>query len=157
MIRTGIGYDVHQLAKDEKLIIANIEIPFEFGSVGHSDGDTLTHAIIDALLGACALGDLGDYFPSIDNKWKGSNSLDLLKEIAELISGKGFLINNIDSVIIIQEPKLNKYIPSIRNNLADVLGISVKQVSVKATSVDEVGAIGDGKGWGAQAIATVSK
>jgi 2-C-methyl-D-erythritol 2,4-cyclodiphosphate synthase len=157
MIRTGIGYDVHQLAKGNKLIIANIEIPFEFGSVGHSDGDTLTHAIIDAMLGAAALGDLGDYFPSIENKWKGSNSLNLLKEISIHIKKQGFTVNNIDGTIIIQKPRLKKYIPFIRKNLADVLGLSVEYVSVKATTVDAIGAIGEGKGWGAQAIVTLSK
>ena len=157
MIRTGIGYDVHQLAKGEKLVIANVEIPFELGSVGHSDGDTLTHAIIDAMLGAAALGDLGDYFPSDDDKWKGANSLDLLKEITVDIKNMGFAINNVDSVIIIQKPKLKQYIPLIRKNLARVLDISIEQVSVKATTVDKIGAIGDGKGWGAQAIATLSK
>ena len=157
MIRTGIGYDVHQLAKNEKLIIANVEIPFELGSVGHSDGDTLTHAIIDALLGAAALGDLGDYFPSGDDKWKGANSLDLLKEVTDDIKNIGFSISNIDSAIIIQKPKLKQYIPLIRKNLADVLEISIEQVSVKATTVDKVGAIGDGKGWGAQAVVTLSK
>ena len=157
MIRTGIGYDAHQLAKGEKLVIANVEIPFELGSVGHSDGDTLTHAIIDAMLGAAALGDLGDYFPSNDDKWKGANSLDLLKEITVDIKNMGFAINNVDSVIIIQKPKLKQYIPLIRKNLARVLDISIEQVSVKATTVDKIGAIGDGKGWGAQAIATLSK
>ncbi len=157
MIRTGIGYDMHQLAKNEKLVIANVEIPFELGSVGHSDGDTLTHAIIDAMLGAAALGDLGDYFPSDDDKWKGASSLDLLKEITIDIKNMGFSINNIDSVIIIQKPKLKQYIPPIRKNLADVLDISIEQVSVKATTVDKIGAIGDGKGWGAQAIVTLSK
>lgn len=157
MIRTGIGYDVHQLSTNEKLIIANIEIPSELGSLGHSDGDTLTHAIIDAMLGAAALGDLGDYFPSIDNKWKGSNSLDLLKEIVQLIKNNHYQINNVDGVVILQAPKLKKFIPQIRKNLSDVLEISIEQVSVKATTVDHVGAIGDGKGWAAQAIVTLSK
>ena len=157
MIRTGIGYDVHQLAKNEKLIIANIEIPSELGSVGHSDGDTLTHAIIDAMLGAAALGDLGDYFPSIENKWKGANSLELLKEIVRLIKKNGYAINNIDGMIIIQRPKLKQFIPQIRKNLSDVLDISIDRVSVKATTVDHVGAIGNGEGWAAQAIVTLSK
>lgn len=157
MIRTGIGYDVHQLSTKDKLIIANVEIPSELGSVGHSDGDTLTHAIIDALLGAAALGDLGDYFPSIDNKWKGSKSLDLLKEIVQLIKNNGYHINNVDGVIIIQRPKLKKFIPQIRKNLSDILEISIEQVSVKATTVDHIGAIGNGDGWAAQSIVTISK
>jgi len=157
MIRTGIGYDVHQLAKNEKLIIANVEIPSELGSVGHSDGDTLTHTIIDALLGAAALGDLGDYFPSIENKWRGANSLDLLAEIVKLIKKNDYNINNVDGVIIIQEPKLKRFIPQIRKNLSDILEISIDQVSVKATTVDHIGAIGNGDGWAAQSIVTISK
>ena len=143
--------------ENEKLIIANIEIPSELGSVGHSDGDTLTHAIIDAMLGAAALGDLGDYFPSIENKWKGANSLELLKEIVRLIKKNGYAINNIDGMIIIQRPKLKQFIPQIRKNLSDVLDISIDKVSVKATTVDHVGAIGNGEGWAAQAIVTLSK
>jgi 2-C-methyl-D-erythritol 2,4-cyclodiphosphate synthase len=157
MIRTGIGYDVHQLAENEKLIIAGIEIPFEKGSVGHSDGDALTHAIIDAILGASALGDLGDYFPSEDDRWKGSNSLDLLKDTINTLQSNGFKINNVDSTIIIQKPKLKEHISDIRKNLVDVLNIPLEQISVKATTVDKLGAIGKGKGWGAQAIVTISK
>jgi len=157
MIKTGIGYDAHQLAKDEKLVIANIEIPSEKGSVGHSDGDALTHAIIDALLGAAAFGDLGDYFPSNDNKWKGANSLDLLSDTAKKLKSEDYKINNIDSVIIIQKPKLKIYILQIRKNLADVLKISIDNVSVKATTVDRLGAIGAEEGWAAQAVVTLSK
>ena len=157
MIRTGIGYDAHQLAKKEELIIAGIEIPFDKGSVGHSDGDALTHAIIDAILGAAALGDLGDYFPSDDDKWKDSNSLDLLDDSIKLLKSKGFEINNIDSVIIMQKPKLKKYILDIRKNLAEVLDITIDQISVKATTVDNLGAIGNGEGWAAQAVVTISK
>ena len=157
MIRTGIGYDIHKLAENEKLIIAGIEISFEKGSVGHSDGDALTHAIIDAILGASALGDLGDYFPSEDDRWKGSNSLDLLKDTINTLQSNGFEINNVDSTIIIQKPKLKKYISDIRKNLVDVLNIPLEQMSVKATTVDKLGAIGKGKGWGAQAIVTISK
>ena len=157
MIRTGIGYDVHQLAENEKLIIAGIEIPFEKGSVGHSDGDALTHSIIDAILGASALGDLGDYFPSEDDRWKGSNSLDLLKDTINTLQSNGFELNNVDSTIIIQKPKLKNHISDIRKNLVDVLNIPLEQISVKATTVDKLGAIGKGKGWGAQAVVTISK
>lgn len=157
MIRTGIGYDAHQLAIGEKLIIANIEIPSKKGSVGHSDGDALTHAIIDALLGATALGDLGDYFPSEDDKWKGSNSLDLLEDTVNRIKNEGYKINNMDGIIVLEKPKLKKYITEIRKNLAEVFNIPIEQVSVKATTVDKLGSIGRGKGWAAQAIATLSK
>ena len=157
MIRTGIGYDVHQLAENRKLVIAGVEIPAEKGSVGHSDGDALSHAITDAVLGAACLGDLGDYFPSDDNKWKDANSLDLLSESMNKVISEGYTINNIDSVVIIQKPKLKKYILEIRENLAKTIGISIGSISVKATTVDRIGAIGAGDGWASQAIVTISK
>jgi len=157
MIRTGIGYDAHQLAENRKLIIAGITIPNEKGSVGHSDGDALSHAIIDAVLGAACLGDLGDYFPSSDDKWKDANSLDLLSKSIKRIISKGYTINNIDSVVIIQKPKLKTYILQIRENLAKTIEIPIGNISVKATTVDQLGAIGAGDGWAAQAIATISK
>ena len=157
MIRTGIGYDAHQLAENRKLIIAGITIPNEKGSVGHSDGDALSHAIIDAVLGAACLGDLGDYFPSSDDKWKDANSLDLLSESIKRITSRGYTINNIDSVVIIQKPKLKTYILQIRENLAKTIEIPIDSISVKATTVDQLGAIGAGDGWAAQAIVTISK
>ena len=157
MVRTGIGYDAHQLSGDRKLVIAGIEISSEKGSVGHSDGDALTHAIIDAILGAACLGDLGDYFPSDDNKWKDANSLDLLSKSMNKVISEGYAINNIDSIVIIQKPKLKKYIFKIRKNLSDIIGIPMDGISVKATTVDYLGAIGAGEGWASQAIATVSK
>ena len=157
MIRTGIGYDAHQLAENRKLIIAGITIPNEKGSVGHSDGDALSHAIIDAVLGAACLGDLGDYFPSNDDKWKDANSLDLLSKSIKRILSEGFTINNIDSVVIIQKPKLKTYILQIRENLAKTIGIPIESISVKATTVDRLGAIGTGEGWASQAIVTISK
>jgi len=157
MIRTGIGYDVHQLAENRKLVIAGVDIPCEKGSVGHSDGDSLSHAITDAVLGAACLGDLGDYFPSDDNKWKGANSLDLLSESINKVISEGYTINNIDSVVIIQKPKLKKYILQIRENLAETIGIPIDSISVKATTVDYLDAIGAGDGWASQAIVTISK
>jgi len=157
MIRTGIGYDAHQLAENRKLIIAGITIPNEKGSVGHSDGDALSHAIIDAVLGAACLGDLGDYFPSNDNKWKDANSLDLLSQSIKLVISEGYTINNIDSVVIIQKPKLKTHILQIRENLAKTIEISIDSISVKATTVDQLGVIGAGDGWATQAIATISK
>ena len=157
MIRTGIGYDAHQLAENRKLIIAGITIPNEKGSVGHSDGDALSHAIIDAVLGAACLGDLGDYFPSNDYKWKDANSLDLLSESIKRITSRGYTINNIDSVVIIQKPKLKTYILQIRENLAKTIEIPIDSISVKATTVDQLGAIGAGDGWAAQAIVTIYK
>lgn len=157
MVRIGIGYDVHQLAENRKLVIAGVDIPFEKGSVGHSDGDALSHAIIDAVFGAACLGDLGDYFPSDDNKWKDANSLDLLSESISRVLSKGYTINNIDSIIIIQKPKLKKYILQIRENLAETIGIPLDLISVKATTVDHLGAIGTGDGWASQAIVMLSK
>ena len=157
MIRTGIGYDAHQLAENRKLIIAGITIPNEKGSVGHSDGDALSHAVIDAVLGAACLGDLGDYFSSSDDKWKDANSLDLLSESIKRITSRGYTINNIDSVVIIQKPKLKTYILQIRENLAKTIEIPIDSISVKATTVDQLGAVGAGDGWAAQAIATISK
>ena len=157
MVRAGIGYDVHQLAENRKLIIAGVEVPFDMGSVGHSDGDALSHAITDALLGAACLGNLGDYFPSEDNKWKGANSLDLLSESMNKVISKGYTINNIDSVIIIQKPKLKEYILAIRINLSKTIGIPIENVSVKATTVDHLGSIGTGNGWASQAIVTITK
>ncbi|MFC1565500.1 2-C-methyl-D-erythritol 2,4-cyclodiphosphate synthase [Candidatus Neomarinimicrobiota bacterium] len=157
MIRTGIGYDAHQLAENRKLIIAGITIPNEKGSVGHSDGDALSHAVIDAVLGAACLGDLGDYFPSSDDKWKDANSLDLLSESIKRITSRGYTINNIDSVVIIQKPKLKTYILKIRENLAKTIEIPIDSISVKATTIDQLGAVGAGDGWAAQAIATISK
>ena len=156
MIRTGIGYDVHQLAEGHKLVLAGVDIPFGKGSVGHSDGDVLTHAIVDALLGAAALGDIGVFFPSNDDKWKGMNSLEFLKSAIEKVKKEGFSINNVDGTIILQEPKLHKYIPEIRKNLAATLGVLVERVSVKATTTDFLGAIGAGDGWAAQAVVTLS-
>ncbi len=157
MIRTGIGYDTHQLAENRKLVIAGVEIPSEKGSVGHSDGDALSHAIIDAVLGAACLGDLGDYFPSDDNKLKGANSLDLLSESINKVISAGYTINNIDSVVIIQKPKLKKHILQIREKLAKTIGIPIDLISVKATTVDHLGAIGAGDGWASQAIVTISR
>jgi len=157
MFRTGIGYDIHQLAQNRKLVIAGITIPFKKGSVGHSDGDALSHAIADALLGAAALGDLGDYFPSNDNKWKGVNSLDLLTKVMKNITSNGYAINNVDSIIILEQPKLKQFILPVRKNLAKTLDIKIEQISVKATTVDKLGAIGKGDGWAAQAIVTISK
>jgi len=157
MIRTGIGYDAHQLAENRKLIIAGVTIQSNRGSVGHSDGDALTHAIIDAVLGAASLGDLGDYFPSENDKWKGANSLDLLSESIKKIESEGCIINNIDSIVIIQKPKLKKYILQIRENLAKTIEIPIDSISVKATTVDHLDAIGAGDGWASQAIVTISK
>lgn len=155
MIRTGIGYDVHQLAKGEKLIIGGVDIPSLFGSVGHSDGDGLIHAVVDALLGAAALGDIGQFFPSDDDTWKGAPSSHFLADAATRVSEADFDINNVDATIILQTPKLAEFIPQMKYNLAYSLRIEESQVSVKATTTDQLGFVGDGSGWAVQAVATL--
>ena len=155
MIRNGIGYDVHQLAAGYRLVIGGVEIPAEFGSVGHSDGDVLLHAVVDALLGAAALGDIGTLFPSDDQQWKGADSRIFLKAAAERVRGAGYAINNVDGVVILQEPKLRGYIEQMRQVIAEVLEIGLDSVSVKATTTDYLGFAGEGKGLASQAIVTI--
>ena len=155
MMRAGLGFDVHQLAKGELLIIGGVDIPSSFGSVGHSDGDALIHAVVEALLGASALGDIGQYFPSNDDTWKGSPSSYFLADVVKQIRDLGIEINNIDSTIIIQKPKLEEYIPQMKYNLAYSMQIDESKVSVKATTTDYLGFVGDSSGWAAQAIATL--
>ena len=155
MIRTGIGYDVHQLAKGELLTIGGVNIPSSFGSVGHSDGDALTHAMVDALLGASALGDIGQFFPSNDDTWKGVPSSYFLADAVKRIREAGFKINNIDATIILQKPKLEEYIPQMKYNLSHSMHIDDSKVSIKATTSDHLGFVGDSSGWAVQAIATL--
>jgi 2-C-methyl-D-erythritol 2,4-cyclodiphosphate synthase len=155
MIRTGIGYDVHQLAKGELLTIGGVDIPSSFGSVGHSDGDALTHAMVDALLGASALGDIGQFFPSNDDTWKGVPSSYFLADAVKRIREAGFEINNIDATIILQKPKLEEYIPKMKYNLSHSMHIDDSKVSIKATTSDHLGFVGDSSGWAVQAIATL--
>ena len=155
MIRTGIGYDVHQLAKGELLTIGGVDIPSSFGSVGHSDGDALIHAVVDALLGASALGDIGQFFPSNDDTWKGAPSSYFLADAVKRIREAGFEINNIDATIILQKPKLEEYIPQMKYNLAYSMQIDESKVSIKATTTDHLGFVGDSSGWAVQAITTL--
>ncbi|MBT3502154.1 MAG: 2-C-methyl-D-erythritol 2,4-cyclodiphosphate synthase [Candidatus Marinimicrobia bacterium] len=155
MTRTGIGYDVHQLADGEKLIIGGVEIPSPIGSVGHSDGDALIHAVVDALLGAAALGDIGQFFPSEDETWKGASSSHFLADTVKRIGDAGFSINNVDATIILQTPKLAEYISQMKYNLAYSMQVDESQVSVKATTTDRLGFVGDGSGWAVQAVATL--
>ena len=156
MIRTGTGTDVHQLAEGETLIIGGVKIPSTFGSVGHSDGDALIHAVVDALLGAAALGDIGQFFPSDDDAWKDMPSSHFLSDAANRVREAGFEINNVDATIILQTPKLTDHIQQMRYNLAYSMQIDESQVSVKATTTDHLGYIGEGKGIAAQAIATIT-
>ena len=155
MIRTGIGYDVHQLAKGELLNIGGVDIPSSFGSVGHSDGDALIHAVVDALLGASALGDIGQFFPSNDDTWKGAPSSYFLADAVKRIGEAGFEINNIDATIILQKPKLEEFIPKMKYNLSHSMQIDESKVSIKATTSDHLGFVGDSSGWAVQAIATL--
>ena len=156
MIKTGIGYDVHQLVKGESLVIGSVPIQSEFGSLGHSDGDALIHSICDAILGAASLGDLGTYFPSNNKKWKNVESKVFLIDVISRIKKGGYLINHIDANIVIETPMLNVYIPEIKKTLATILELDKSQVSIKATTTDNLGFIGKGLGWSVLAIATLS-
>ncbi len=148
----GTGYDVHRLVENRKLILGGVEIPYEKGLLGHSDADVLLHAISDALLGAAALGDIGKHFPDSDPKYKGADSLMLLTEVGKMLEENGYLIENIDSTILCQAPKLRPYIDQMRQNIADALGINIEQVSVKATTEEGLGFTGAGEGIAAQAV-----
>ena len=154
-IRTGIGYDVHQLKEGLPLWLGGIELPHTKGLVGHSDADVLIHAICDALLGATALGDIGQHFPDSDPAYKGIDSKILLQKVCELIKGKGFTISNIDSILCMQKPKVATYIPKMRSTLADVMQIPVEDISVKATTTEHLGFEGREEGISAHAIATL--
>ena len=132
-MRIGMGYDVHKLVEDRKLIIGGVEIPYEKGLLGHSDADVLLHAIMDALLGAAALGDIGKHFPDTDEKYKGADSVKLLEKVGEMLAEQAFYIENIDATIIAQKPKMRPYIDTMRQNIANALQIDISQVNVKAT------------------------
>ena len=155
-MRVGMGYDVHRLVEDRKLIIGGVEIPYEKGLLGHSDADVLLHAISDALLGAAALGDIGKHFPDTEEKWKGADSLKLLERVGQMLEEKLFFIENIDATIIAQAPKMRPYIDTMRENIARVLHLNLDQVNVKATTEEGMGFTGEGKGISAQAICMVA-
>ena len=157
MIKSGIGYDVHSLTKGEELIIGGVKINSPLGSVGHSDGDVLLHAIVDALLGAAKLGDIGMHFTSSDERWKGKESIYFLKHVALLIRGQGYEIDYVDSTVILEEPKLADIIPEMVYKVSYTIQIDEAAVSIKATTTDRMGFIGRGEGVGAMAIATISK
>lgn len=156
MIRVGIGYDVHRLEVGEKLVLGGVEIPFEKGSVGHSDGDVLCHAIVDALLGAANLGDIGQYFPSEDDTWRGVSSLIFLMQAAEEIREKGFEIVYIDCTVILQKPKICSYIPDMKSKMCKALRMENDCISVKATTTDFLGIVGRGEGVATLSLATLS-
>jgi len=152
-IRIGNGYDVHQLVADRPLILGGVKIPHALGLLGHSDADVLTHAIMDALLGALSLGDIGHYFPPSDPQWAGADSLKLLTQVNQLLEAQGWQVGNIDSVIIAEQPKLKPHIQRMCDRLATTLNIKLDQVSVKATTHEKLGAIGREEGIAAYAVA----
>ena len=156
-MRIGQGYDVHRLVQDRPLILGGVEVPYEKGLLGHSDADVLIHAVMDALLGAAALGDIGQHFPDTDPAYKGISSVELLKKVGELLDEKGFVIENIDATIIAQRPKLASYRPQMAANIADALHLDVSRVSVKATTEEGLGFTGNGEGISAQAIALLTE
>lgn len=155
-MRVGTGYDVHRLVEGRKLIIGGVNIPYEKGLLGHSDADVLLHAIMDALLGAAALGDIGTHFPDNDNKYKDISSMKLLKETGRLLEEKLYVIENIDATIIAQNPKMKPHINCMKENICSVLGVDSDQVNIKATTEEGLGFTGSGEGIAAQAVCSIS-
>ena len=156
-MRIGMGYDVHRLVPDRDLIIGGVKIPYEKGLLGHSDADVLVHAIMDALLGAAALGDIGKHFPDTDPAYKGCDSLKLLSHVGKLLDEHLYVIENIDATIIAQRPKMAPHIMTMRENIAKVLGIDLDQVNIKATTEEGLGFTGSGEGISSQAICAIEK
>ena len=152
MFRTGIGFDAHALAEDRPLVIGGVRIPHSKGLLGHSDADVLVHAVMDAILGALALGDIGQHFPDTEDEFEGADSLELLSHVQKMIEDKGYCCENLDSIIIAEKPKLESYIREMRENIASVLKINVDQLSIKATTTEHMGFTGREEGIVAQAI-----
>lgn len=155
-MRVGLGYDVHKLVEDRDLILGGVKVPHTLGLLGHSDADVLVHAIMDALLGAAALGDIGKHFPDTDMAYKGADSMKLMARVRELIEEKGYVIENIDATIIAQKPKLRPYIDQMEENIAQVLHIERDQINVKATTEERLGFTGREEGMAAQAICSLA-
>ncbi|KGG80108.1 2-C-methyl-D-erythritol 2,4-cyclodiphosphate synthase [Caloranaerobacter azorensis] len=156
-MRVGIGYDVHKLVEGRKLILGGVHIEYDKGLLGHSDADVLIHAIMDSMLGALALGDIGKHFPDNDVKYKGISSMKLLRKVNELIHDRGYSVNNIDSIIVAQEPKIAPYIEEMRNNISSILNIPVDDISIKATTTERLGFEGRKEGISAHSICTLCK
>ena len=154
-MRIGQGYDVHRLAEGRKLILGGVDIPWEWGLLGHSDADVLTHAVMDALLGAAGLGDIGTHFPDSDPAYAGADSLKLLEHVAKLLGERGFSIKNVDATVLAQKPKLAPHIPRMRENLARAMGVGPEQVNVKATTEEGLGFTGSGEGMAAHAVCLI--
>ena len=155
-MRIGHGYDVHKLVEGRKLILGGVEIPYDKGLLGHSDADVLTHALMDALLGAAALGDIGGLFPDNDDAYLGADSIELLKTVARLLHDKGYGVVNVDCTVIAQRPKLKPHIESMRRVLASAMGVELDAVSVKATSEEHLGFTGEGLGIAAHAVVLIN-
>lgn len=156
-MRIGHGYDVHKLVPDRKLILGGVEIPYEKGLLGHSDADVMVHALMDALLGAAALGDIGKLFPDNDDRYLGADSMKLLAEVARVLDENRYKVGNVDCTVIAQRPKLAPFIQQMRENIADVLGVEVNRVSVKATTEEHLGFTGEGLGIAAHAVALIEE
>ena len=154
-LRVGCGYDVHKLVEERKLIICGVEVPYELGLLGHSDADVALHALMDALLGAVALGDIGKHFPDTDERFKGADSMKLTEHVVGLLAERGWQINNVDVTIIAQRPKLASFIPAMRAQVARVLGIEEEAVNVKATTTEKLGFTGRGEGIASEAVASI--
>ena len=157
MMRIGHGMDVHRLAEGRRLILCGVEVPFELGLLGHSDADVATHALMDALLGAAALGDIGKLFPDTDERYRGADSVGLLKEVCALLAREGYSIGNADVTIVAQRPKLRPYIDAMRARLAGAMGVDAACVSVKATTTEHLGFEGEGLGISAHAVCLLEK
>ncbi|MCI9340561.1 MAG: 2-C-methyl-D-erythritol 2,4-cyclodiphosphate synthase [Dorea sp.] len=156
-MRIGMGYDVHRLTENREMILGGVKIPYEKGLLGHSDADVLLHAVMDALLGAAALGDIGRHFPDTDPKYKGISSLELLRHVGGLIEEQLYVIGNIDATIIAQRPKMAPYIEQMRGNIAETLHLDISQVNVKATTEEGLGFTGSGEGISAQAVVCLDR
>ena len=156
-MRIGHGYDVHRLKEGRRLILGGVDIPFEMGLDGHSDADVLVHAVMDAMLGALALGDIGKHFPDTDPAYKGADSIELLRQVGRIIASHGYRVGNIDSTICAQRPKLAPFIDKMRENIAHALEIDISQVSVKATTEEKLGFTGEGLGMSATAVCLLER
>ncbi|MGI5825300.1 MAG: 2-C-methyl-D-erythritol 2,4-cyclodiphosphate synthase [Bacillota bacterium] len=154
-MRVGIGYDVHKLVEDRKLILGGVEIPYEKGLLGHSDADVLVHAIMDALLGAAALGDIGQLYPDTDPRYKDADSLALLRDVIIRIQAAGFRVINVDAVIMAEKPKMAPHIPEMKQNIAEAMRVGTFDVGLKATTTEGLGFVGSGEGIAAQAVALI--
>ena len=154
-LRVGCGYDVHKLVEERKLILCGVEVPYELGLLGHSDADVALHALMDALLGAAALGDIGKHFPDTDERCKGADSMKLTEHVVGLLAERGWQINNVDVTIIAQRPKLASFIPAMRAQVARVLGVEEEAVNVKATTTEKLGFTGRGEGIASEAVASI--